>query len=519
MPRSLPLIAVALLIAASGGPVRRPATAEAAAPAPATRVPPLDSTAVRRWGEDLDFLAREMPMRHANLFHVMSRAGFDSALASIRGRLPAMARHQVIVELQRLAAMVGDGHSNVSPWRDTVVAFHTLPVTFHRFADGYYVRAATTEQGSLLGARVIRIGPVPIAAAESLVSPLIGRDNAMAPWMYAPLLLRMPEVLHALGLSPDPGRAELGLEINGKARTVTLAADGLFPNLSGDIDRSWDVRPGWVDLRDRSPAPLWLSRTGETSWFVPVAEGRLLYCQINQIQERGERFEAFLARALAAADSMHAERFVLDLRLNGGGNGYYNRAIVRALVRSRYDDRGRLFVITGRRTFSAAQMLISDLEKWTQPIFVGEPSASRGNAYGDSRRLVLPNARVTLRVSTLWWQYWDPRETRPWIAPEVAAPLTVAAYRAGRDPALEAIVRYTPGPSLADRVEPMLAAGDSTAASRAIEAFRADPVNAWLDPADALEVASAVLRGTARMEGALLADRMRARLAPWTMPR
>jgi hypothetical protein len=72
------------------------------------------------------------------------------------------------------------------------------------------------------------------------------------------------------------------------------------------------------------------------------------------------------------------------LRHNGGGNGDLNRAIVRALLRSRFDERGRLFVITSRRTFSAAQMLICDLEKWTFPISVGEPPASRSNHYGDS---------------------------------------------------------------------------------------------------------------------------------------
>jgi hypothetical protein len=107
-------------------------------------------------------------------------------------------------------------------------------------------------------------------------------------------------------------------------------------------------------------------------------------------------------------------------------------------VQSRFDERGRLFVITGRRTFSAAQMLIGDLEKWTFPIFVGEPSASRSNHYGDATQLVLPNQQITVRVSTLWWQ-WDPRDTRPWIPVDIPAPLTVDAYRAGRDPALEAI--------------------------------------------------------------------------------
>jgi hypothetical protein len=35
----------------------------------------------------------------------------------------------------------------------------------------------------------------------------------------------------------------------------------------------------------------------------------------------------------------------------------------------------------------------------------------------------------------------------PWTWVDVAAPLTFAAYAAGRDPALEAALTYTPGPS------------------------------------------------------------------------
>ncbi len=479
----------------------------------------LDSLEVRRWSEDLDFLARGMPSQHANLFHAIRRGQFDSALTSIRNRLPMLGRSQVIVEIQRLAASIGDGHTNVSPWRDTVVAFRTLPIALYRFSGGYYIRAATREQASLLGARVTRFGSVSIDSAESLVAPLVGRDNAMGVWMYAPLLLTMPEVLYALGLTHDPNSADVGVEIDGTPRTVTLTGTGPFPNLSGDADKSWNARTGWVDLRDRSPTPLWLSRTGDTYWYTYVPDGQLLYCQLNEIQERGETLSDFFARAIAAADSAGAKRFVLDLRLNGGGNGFYNRAIVRALVRSRFDQRGRLFVVTSRRTFSAAQMLISDLEKWTNPIFVGEPSASRGNHYGDSRRLVLPNSGVTVRVSSLWWQYWDPRDTRPWIAPEVAAPMTVGAYRAGRDPALAAIARFVLKPSLPERLRPLLIDGDSTSAWATLETFGRDPINAWIDPAPALTQLSDELRGEGKSNAASLADRLRSRLPSRSPPR
>jgi len=485
--------------------------ARAAAPAA------LDTADVRRWSADLEFLAREAPRTHARLFHAMTREQFDSARVHMASWLPVMSRDEAIVSLMRLAALIGDGHTNVSPWRDTVIAFHTLPVALHRFADGWYVRAATRDRAGLLGARVTAIGGVPIDSAMARVAPLIGRDNAMAVRQYAPWLLVMPEVLHAVRLAPDARGAELTIEQGGRTRRVTLPAAARFPNLSGDNDRSWNARDGWIDARDRAPAPLWLSRN-DTWWFTYVPDGRLLYCQLNEIQERDEPIEQFFSRALHAADSLGAEKFVLDLRRCGGGNGDYNRAIVRALVRSRFDARGRLYVVTGRRTFSAAQMLIDHLEAWSQPIFVGEPAASRGNVYGDSKKLVLPNSRVTFRVSTLYWQQWDPRDTRAWIAPELAAPLTFAAYRAGRDPALEAIARDVPHADLVDELRPLLAAGDRAAARHAIESFRNDSRHAWIDPAGALEALARESRWNKSEAPAALADELRAGLPRWRMP-
>lgn len=402
-----------------------------------------DSVAIRRWREDLAFLRTAMPAHHADLFHAMRPSQFDSALDAIERRLPVLTRPQIIVELERLAALVGDGHSNVSPWRDTAIAFHALPVAFYWFADGLTIRAATAAHADLLGATVLEIGGVPIDSAIARVAPLIARDNEMGVRAYAPILLQMPEVLQAVGLAADTGHTELVVATNGRRRTVLLQPAGLYPIATGETDHTWDPRPGWVDARDRAASPLWLSDPADTYWYRYLADSRTLYCQLNAIQQHpADSLDRFLARAVASADSGGALRFVLDLRLNGGGNGQWNPLIVRALIKSRYDTHGRLLVITGRRTWSAAEMLIDALETYSDAMFVGEPSASRGNAYGDSQRLVLPNSHVTLRVSTLYWQLWDPRDRRPWITPALPAPLTAQDYAAGRDPALAAAIAY-----------------------------------------------------------------------------
>ena len=219
----------------------------------------LDTAQVRQWREDLGVLRTEMPARHADLFHAMSRAQFDSALDAIDAKLPGLERHQVIVELERLGAMIGDGHSSLSPWRDSLVAFHSLPVSLYIFSEGLIIRSADSAHSSLVGSRVLRIGVMSEDSAMAAVRPLISHDNEMGILAATPFLLAMPEVLHATGISDTPDSVVLVMEREGHRHRAVLRSSSLFPMLTGDIDRSWRVRDGWTDAREASPTPLWLA--------------------------------------------------------------------------------------------------------------------------------------------------------------------------------------------------------------------------------------------------------------------
>jgi C-terminal processing protease CtpA/Prc len=169
----------------------------------------------------------------------------------------------------------------------------------------------------------------------------------------------------------------------------------------------------------------------------------LLYVQINTVADTPEESLAhFATRLHDEIATAKPEKVAIDLRLNRGGDATLMVPLVRALIQSeRIDRKDRLFVIIGPATFSAAQMLADALEEYTNVTFVGEPSGSKGNAYGDSRKLILPNSGMTVRASIYYWQDWHPLDTRDAIVPQLAAPLTFDAYRSNVDPALEAIER------------------------------------------------------------------------------
>ena len=64
----------------------------------------------------------------------------------------------------------------------------------------------------------------------------------------------------------------------------------------------------------------------------------------------------------------------------------------------------------------------------------------RPNLYGDVRTAVLPNSRLTVYISAIYWQKSTSDDTRPWIDPDLPAPLSSTDYFAGHDPAMAAIL-------------------------------------------------------------------------------
>ncbi len=473
----LRLAVFALLLAGAG---------LAFAQAPSTKL------TAEQWRADLRLLAEELPRRHKNLFHTLTREQFDTAVKQLDEKIPALADHEITVGLMRIMAMVGDGHTRLSGMAARFRAGR-YPVQLYLFKDGFFVRRVAAEHAELAGAKVLRIGKLSAEEALGRVREITSYDNEMAAKDESPFWFMFPEVLHALGITDDPQAVKLVLEIAGQSKTVELKPIFQPP-------------ARWVDARDaaKTPVPLWLKNPGNDYWFEYLPEQRTIYTQLNVVRNKpDETVEAFFNRVFAFVAANPVDKFVLDLRLNGGGNNFLNLPIVRGVIRSKIDERGKFFVVIGRETFSAAQNLVNQLEKYTNVIFVGEPTGGRPNHYGDARALNLPNSGLVVRASTLWWQDLDPRDQRVWTAPHVAAEMTSADYRANHDPALAAILTYTPGSTIHELTSEALAANDLDAFLVKYRRLKTAPANFYLDTEAAVNTLGYQLMQRNRLDEAI----------------
>jgi hypothetical protein len=195
--------------------------------------------------------------------------------------------------------------------------------------------------------------------------------------------------------------------------------------------------------RRAEKTPLYLRRIDENYWLQLLAEERALYFQFNQVRDADSgpalaQFADSLRRTLLDND---VRALIVDVRHNNGGNNGLLRPLVQMFIWWEQDRPGRqIFMITGRNTFSAAQNFINRVERWTDAVFVGEPSSSRPNFAGEETNLLLPHSRVRGSISNRYWQDSDQDDRRPWIAPDMPVGFTSEDYFGGNDPALGAIL-------------------------------------------------------------------------------
>lgn len=94
-------------------------------------------------------------------------------------------------------------------------------------------------------------------------------------------------------------------------------------------------------------------------------------------------------------------------------------------------------ILVGRSTFSAAHTFATRVDAWTSAIFVGEPTGSKPNHYGNEAPFTLPHSGIRGTLSSGWNQPVTSRDYRVWIPPDIPVQQTSRHYFDGQDPVLD----------------------------------------------------------------------------------
>ncbi|MDX2047490.1 MAG: tetratricopeptide repeat protein [Chitinophagaceae bacterium] len=395
------------------------------------------------WQSDLRFLQQTVHKDYSFLFKNITAKDFDAEVDKLHKAIPALKEHEILAGFARIVSSFKYGHTDIG-WRESPVKYHVAPLSFYWFSDGVYVEGADKKYEKVIGAKLLKVEGMPVMQALEKIKPLVPAENEQYFKAHGMDYLAIPEALHAQKITVSSKNAiNYTFEKNGETFEQSIpAVDAFrFPRRYGFVN------PGaeWTGIRNQDITPHYLKNLDKIYYYEYLPESKTVYVRHSQIQDDPqEAIPVFYKKVFEFIEANDVERLVLDVRLNGGGNNYKNKPIVTGIIESKKINKpGKLFVIIGRRTFSACQNLVNELSNYTNALFVGEPTSENINFYGDNRRVELPKSKTPVFLSFAWWQDKPQWENAPWLAPQLAVDMSLEEYKTNKDPMLEACLNFS----------------------------------------------------------------------------
>jgi hypothetical protein len=388
-----------------------------------------------------------------------ARAEAQARLAALEARVSDVSQVYFELELARIVALADNGHTNFFAGPRSS-RYNHVPLRLTPFGEEFYVVRATAEHADLLGARLIAIDGSAIEALRGGARSLAG---GVASWRdrTAPDLFESPEQLQALALTSAMDEATYSFALPSGAIVERRIAAGPPDPARGVFDASRWLYPALTPLEHAD----WRAALPEqaTPWSLRDPDKPFRWRMLGELEAMivdlrqnndgvGRTMRDFLGEVQREIAARRPRQFVLDLRMDGGGDLNTTRDFVQALPQL---VPGRIFVLTSPWTFSAAISTAGYLKQAApaRVLIVGEGVGDRLQFFAEGDVVALPNSHALILLATERHDYatgcrgfsdchGSVRRNPIAIAsldPDIAAPWTIEAYLAGRDPAMEAV--------------------------------------------------------------------------------
>lgn len=374
-------------------------------------------------------------------------------------------RHKRLTKPEQMAALlrIGAFSGNAHDWLNNGKGWlpeTTLPLRLLWLADGMTVAQAAPGYERLLGGEILTLaGKTPGELLPTLRQYNGGNDEFIKSrgiW-----LLESPQMLQAIGISQRAGSIPVevrrvdGVIERRDLKAVAAKRSPFDENSLGVWSRAATASQrqlGWKTAGAGSD-PFYLQEPARTFRIHELPELDALYVQFrSNLDGPGQSITAFAqaVRDKLAATPMH--HLILDQRFNTGGNSDLTMDLMRTIGQH---PNGRVYVLVGPRTFSAGIVSTALVKhaSGNRAILVGEDIGDRLRWWSEGDSVCFPASKYCMAYTTGLWDlakgcagetgcYGDRFNAAvPHLAPDLRAPVTRKDWLAGKDPAMEAVVR------------------------------------------------------------------------------
>jgi hypothetical protein len=381
------------------------------------------SQSVSQWKSDLNYLADQLQNLHKNSFHSISREAFQKQVNILAKKIDELNGDQIIVEMMRLVALIGDGHTHL----DLPPTLNRYPLEVAQFGNEYRVIVTNEQNADILGFRLIAIENLPIETIHNKLTFLVPRGENRGRTLFTSLQLSgSPEILHGLDITKNKNEVlftflnEQGKSVEKKMQPVNLR------------NTSFRMLP-------KENIPLALQNFQQSWWTRYLPEKKTIYFVMNAYPNR-DAFEVRTDDLSKLIDSTKAEKLVIDFRRNPGGDFDLFRSFLLPMLKNKSNfKKGSVYVITGPATFSASMVNTLDLKNELNATQVGLPTGARPNSYSGHGDFSLRKSHLRISFSRQFYKFANERDTA--VIPEKIIEQNWEEYKNGKDPCLDWILQ------------------------------------------------------------------------------
>ncbi|MBI5540227.1 MAG: hypothetical protein HY951_09235 [Bacteroidia bacterium] len=391
------------------------------------------------WKTDIEFLKKELPIKHKNLFFSMTKTEFESKLDYISSNLSQFSNLEIAIKMQQVIAKIGDSHTTIS-YGKYINSDKILPLQLYWFSDGLYILKTTKDYEILLGSKITKINGINIGLIVDSLSTLITIDNQAIIKSDIPSMIPIIQLLEYFGFSKNN---ELKIEVESITGVSTIH----------EIKLSKINKNNIVSFKPDSIALCWQN---QKVFFYDkyIENGAIYYLQYNNCwsreiekktgnKKRAKEFPSFVEFEKNVFNTIKRKpinKLIFDMRFNGGGSSRQGTEFINKLsVNKILNENIKIYVVIGRQTFSSAIINTMDFKEKTNAIFVGEETGGKPNHYGEVRTLVLPSSELKVNYSTKYFtRIKDDLKT---ITPDKKVEFTFLDFSKGIDPVYEWIIK------------------------------------------------------------------------------
>jgi hypothetical protein len=198
---------------------------------------------------------------------------------------------------------------------------------------------------------------------------------------------------------------------------------------------------GYRNVLEGKTLPLYLQYASSYYQYTYLPSSKTFYIAYNKCANAPNlSFADFTNQIIDSLSSSQVDKVVIDLRNNGGGNSSVINPLLSYLEASSFNADGKLFVLTGNRTFSSALLNAISFKQNTECRLVGGPAGGKPNSYGEVQTFALPNSGIVAQYTTKFFSEMSGDPVA--LFPDDPVDLTGQDFINGRDPVLEYVLNY-----------------------------------------------------------------------------